>query len=147
MKRCELAFYLCHTPRPLPLARLVQVAGARWAVEECFQAAKNETGLDHYQVRLYPAWYRYITLAMLALAFLAATRARLADAGEQPDGARQVISSASEIRRMFSALCSPPAAVDHARHWSRWRQRHQERSRKSHYQRQLTQDHHLRLEY
>ena len=71
----ELAFYLCHTPRPVPLTRLVRVAGTRWAVEECFQAAKNEAALDHYQVRLYKAWYRYITLAMLALAWLAVTRA------------------------------------------------------------------------
>jgi SRSO17 transposase len=45
----ELAFYLCHTPRPAPLAQLVKVAGARWAVEECFQAGKNEAVLDHYQ--------------------------------------------------------------------------------------------------
>ena len=73
----ELAFYLCHTPRPVPLGRLVQVAGTRWAVGECFQAGKNEAGLDHYQVRLYPAWYRYVTLAMLALAWLAVTRASL----------------------------------------------------------------------
>ena len=32
--------------------------------------AKNETGLDHYQVRRYDAWYRNATLSMLALAFL-----------------------------------------------------------------------------
>ena len=38
----ELAFYLCHTPQPVPLGRLVKAAGARWAVEECFQAGKNE---------------------------------------------------------------------------------------------------------
>jgi hypothetical protein len=44
--------------------------GTRWAVEECFQAAKNETGLDHYQVRRYDAWYRHAALSMLALAFL-----------------------------------------------------------------------------
>lgn len=44
------------------VAELVRVAGTRWAVEECFQAAKNETALDHYQVRLHVAWYRYITL-------------------------------------------------------------------------------------
>jgi hypothetical protein len=35
---------------------LGRVAGARWAIEECFQTAKNETGLDHYQVRQYEAW-------------------------------------------------------------------------------------------
>jgi SRSO17 transposase len=48
------------------------MAGARWAIEECFQTAKNEAGLDHYQVRIWRAWYAHITLAMLALAYLAA---------------------------------------------------------------------------
>jgi hypothetical protein len=67
----ELAFYLCYAPRGVSLAELTAVAGAQWAVEGCFAEAKNETGLDHYQVRLYPAWYRHITLSMLAHAFLA----------------------------------------------------------------------------
>ena len=131
----ELAFYLCHTPRPVPLSRLVTVAGARWAVEECFQAGKNETGMDHYQVRRYEGWYRYVTLAMLALAFLAVTRAALAD-----DSAG-LASSANEIRRMFTALCAPPRDEHHARRWSRWRHRHQERARRCHYQHQRLQDH------
>uniref|UniRef100_UPI0037044B23 hypothetical protein n=1 Tax=Streptomyces silvisoli TaxID=3034235 RepID=UPI0037044B23 len=52
------------------------MAGARWQVEECFQAAKNECGLDHYQVRRYDAWYRHITLSMAAPATLTAIRAR-----------------------------------------------------------------------
>jgi len=71
----ELAYYLCYAPDDAPLRELVRVAGTRWAIEECFQAAKNEVGLDHYQVRLYHAWYRHITLAMLAHAWLAATAA------------------------------------------------------------------------
>jgi len=131
----ELAFYLCHTPRPAPLAQLVKVAGARWAVEECFQAGKNEAALDHYQVRLYPAWYRYVTLAMLALAWLAVTRASLADDSDD------LVTSANEIRRMFTALCGPPRDEHHARHWSRWRHCHQEQARRCHYQRQQLQDH------
>ena len=72
----ELAFFTCHAPAGTTLAELVRVAGARWAIEECFQAAKNETGLDHYQVRRYDAWYRHITLSMLALAFLQVTAAQ-----------------------------------------------------------------------
>jgi SRSO17 transposase len=72
-KPSELAYYICHTRRPVPVAELVRVAGSRWGVEETFQFAKNETGLDHYQVRTYTAWYRHITLSMLASAFLAAT--------------------------------------------------------------------------
>jgi len=113
----------------------VTVAGTRWAVEECFQAAKNATGMDHYQVRRYESWYRYVTLAMLALAFLAVTRAALADADAG------LVSSANEIRRMFTALCAPPRDDQHARRWSRWRHHHQKRARRCHYQRQRLQDH------
>jgi SRSO17 transposase len=69
--RLELAYFLCHAPAGTTLAELTAVAGARWAVEDCFAEAKNETGLDHYQVRKYDAWYRHITLSMLAHAFLA----------------------------------------------------------------------------
>ena len=49
------------------------MAGARWGIEDCFAEAKNEAGLDHCQVRKYRAWYRHITLSMLAHAFLAVT--------------------------------------------------------------------------
>jgi SRSO17 transposase len=72
-KPTELAYYIVHTSTPVPLAELVGVAGSRWAVEETFQFTKNETGLDHYQVRKYHAWYRHITLSMLAAAFLTIT--------------------------------------------------------------------------
>jgi SRSO17 transposase len=75
LKDGELAFYVCYGPARTTLAELVQVAGARWMVESSFQQAKGEAGLDHYQVRRYDAWYRHITLAMLANAFLAVMRA------------------------------------------------------------------------
>jgi SRSO17 transposase len=71
----EIAYYLCFGKRGTRLRELVRVAGARWAIEESFQTAKNEVGLDQYQVRRYDAWYAHITLAMLAAAFLVATRA------------------------------------------------------------------------
>jgi SRSO17 transposase len=71
----ELAFYHCYNPRREGLGELARTAGSRWPVEECFGAGKNEAGLDNYQVRLYHAWYRHITISMLALAFLAAIRA------------------------------------------------------------------------
>jgi SRSO17 transposase len=64
------------------LRELIRVAGARWAIEECFQTAKNEAGLDQYQVRSWRAWHAHITLAMLAAAYLAATRAREAEKGD-----------------------------------------------------------------
>lgn len=66
----ERAFYHCYNPRREGFTELVRVAGARWPIEECFEAAKGGVGLDDYQVRLYHAWYRHVTLAMLAHAFL-----------------------------------------------------------------------------
>jgi SRSO17 transposase len=77
----ELAYYVCYGPARTTLAELVRVAGARWMVESGFQAGKGQTGLDHYQVRRYQAWYRHVTLAMVALAFLAVMRARAVPAG------------------------------------------------------------------
>lgn len=71
----EIAYYLCYGSRRCTLVDLAWIAGSRWHVEECFQQAKNEAGLDHYQVRSWRAWYAHITLSMLALAWLAVTRA------------------------------------------------------------------------
>jgi SRSO17 transposase len=71
----EIAYYLAAAPPRTPLRELARVAGVRWAIEETFQTAKSEVGLDHYQVRRWPGWYRHITLAMLAHAFLTVTRA------------------------------------------------------------------------
>jgi SRSO17 transposase len=66
----EIAYYICYGPRRSALVNLAWVAGCRWAIEECFQQAKTDAGLDHYQVRTYRAWYAHITLSMLALAWL-----------------------------------------------------------------------------
>ncbi|MFY1676005.1 IS701 family transposase [Streptomyces sp. WMMC905] len=85
----EIAYYVCYGPVGSRLKDLVKVAAARWQVEECFQTAKNECGLDHYQVRRYDAWYRHITLSMAALAALTAIRAHELEKGaailDKPD--------------------------------------------------------------
>ncbi|MGW6462139.1 IS701 family transposase [Streptomyces sp. NPDC055078] len=73
---CEVAYYMAYAPIVADVPELARIAGAHGAVEECFQAAKNECGLDEYEVRRYPGWYRHITLAMLAHAFLTALAAR-----------------------------------------------------------------------
>ena len=92
----ELACYLCAAPAGTADEELIRVAGSRWAVEECFQSAKNETGLDQYQVRRYDAWYRHVTLAMLAHAYLAVTAANspkaLAAASSRSHSARSAVS-------------------------------------------------------
>jgi SRSO17 transposase len=70
----EIAYYVCYGPRRSTLLDLAWVAGSRWRIEECFQQAKNEAGLDQYQVRSWRAWYAHITLSMLAHAWLAVSR-------------------------------------------------------------------------
>lgn len=137
----ELAFYLCWSPTTATLAELVRVAGVRWSIEECFQAAKGQVGLDHYQVRHWTSWHRHITLAMLALAFLTAVAADAAPgrpAGRNfPTQDSDPISlTVPEIRHLLTAVFAPPAATA-ARllHWSIWRRRHQATARRSHYRR------------
>jgi SRSO17 transposase len=77
----EIAYYVCYGPRRSTLLDLAWIAGTRWRIEECFQQAKNEAGLDQYQVRSWRAWYAHITLSMLAHAWLAVARS-LAIKGE-----------------------------------------------------------------
>jgi hypothetical protein len=71
----ELAYYVCYGPRRTRLVDLARIAGSRWAIEECFQQAKGQAGLDEYQVRDWRAWHAHITLSMAAYAWLAVTRA------------------------------------------------------------------------
>lgn len=72
----ELAYYVCFGPEDTSLEELVRMAGMRWTIEESFEEAKGEVGLDQYEVRRWLGWYRHITLALLAHAFLAVTRAQ-----------------------------------------------------------------------
>jgi SRSO17 transposase len=70
----DLAFYRVFAPADTPLEEMARVAGTRWSIEEGFERAKGEVGLDQYEVRRYDAWYRHITLCLLAHAFLEVTR-------------------------------------------------------------------------
>ncbi|MFZ4131141.1 IS701 family transposase [Streptomyces cellulosae] len=131
----EHAYYRCWSPEPVPLSTLVKVAGSRWRVEETFQSKKGLAGLDEHQVRRYPSWARWVTLAILAHAFLTVVRADEHTRRPAPDGL--VPLSCNEIQRLFITLVVRP--VHDAAHrlvWSDWRRRHQARSRASHYRRQ-----------
>lgn len=70
----ELTYFVVFAPAGTPLQTLVTIAGMRWTIEECFEVGKSQVGLDEYEVRHWPGWYRHITLSMLALAFLSVTR-------------------------------------------------------------------------
>jgi SRSO17 transposase len=104
-------FYLTLSPDTVALSDLVRVAGTRWTIEACFEAAKGEVGLDQYEVRSWTGWHRHITLAMLAHAYLAVLRC--AAGGEKRRGRSQRRSAAAHRARGASpALASglgPPA--------------------------------------
>jgi SRSO17 transposase len=131
----ELAFYRCFTPRPTPLARLVRVAGTRWTVEERFQTGKGLVGLDQHQVRRWTSWYRWVTLAMLAHAFLVVAAVTERSCRPPPPGL--VPLTCNEIQHLFAALVAQPTGdTGHRLRWSLWRRRQQARARTCHYRRQ-----------
>jgi SRSO17 transposase len=85
----ERAYYVVFAPADATLADVVRVAGTRWAIEQSFEMAKQEVGLDEYEVRQYGAWYRYITLALFAHALLAVVRAHAAPRKKGIRGSRR----------------------------------------------------------
>ena len=74
-EKAEISYYRVSAPEKISLEEIVKVAGTRWAIEESFESAKGEVGLDHYEVRSWDGWYRHITLSMLAHAYLTVVRA------------------------------------------------------------------------
>lgn len=70
----EVAYYFVFGPADVTLPQLALVAGTRWQVEQAFELAKGEVGLDEYEVRSWTGWYRHVTLAMFALAYLTVVR-------------------------------------------------------------------------
>jgi SRSO17 transposase len=72
----ELAFFSTWCPAGTPIATLVAVEGRRWAIEDAFETAKTELGLDHNETRSWHGWHRHVSLVMLAFAMMAAVRHR-----------------------------------------------------------------------
>lgn len=141
----ELAFYLCWSPGEVALSALVRVAGIRWCIEECFQAAKGQVGLDHYQARHWTSWHRHITLAMLALAFLTAVAVSAKPNPGTTDPDRPVRSSdpidltVPEMRHLMATLLRRPTAPSGSLlAWSIRRRLHQAQTRRCHHRRRLT---------
>ena len=84
-ERAGLLFSV-YAPEATALREVVEVAGTRWAVEETLETGKGEVGLDQYEVRKWTGWYRHITLALLAHAFLTVTRAQAVGSDGQKGG-------------------------------------------------------------
>jgi len=98
-----VAYYRVYAPADTPIPEMVRVAGMRWAIEGALEQAKGEVGLDQYEVRRWQAWYRHITLALLAHAFLEVTRARsVADTTEKGEGLANASPSPSPKSAAYS---------------------------------------------
>jgi SRSO17 transposase len=91
----EMTAYIAFAPLRSPLADQVRVAGMRWTVEESIQTAKGEVGLDHYEVRSWTGWYRHMTLAMWAQAFLSVIREETGAEVAPKKGLRKRVESSS----------------------------------------------------
>ena len=128
----ELAYYRCWSPTPVPLGELVRVAGARWSIEEAFQASKTLSGLDEHQVRRWTPWRRWTLVSMLGQALLAVLAATehigAQDAGLIPLTCHEIARLLNRMRVRARPLANPLT-------WAFWRRRHQQRARTSHYRR------------
>jgi SRSO17 transposase len=92
----ELAYYLAYGPKETPAGELIRVAGRRWTIEDCFEQAKGEVGLDEYEVRKWEAWHRHVTLSLLAHAYLAVLRSEAHDdALEVPEAKRGIVATST----------------------------------------------------
>jgi SRSO17 transposase len=87
-QQAELKYHRSNAPAEISLEKLAQVRGGHWSVEQSFQAAKGECGLDEYETRGWVGWHHHIALSLLALAFLALQRQRLGEKRAAADGAR-----------------------------------------------------------
>ena len=93
----DLAYFSTWCPAGTPIDTLVSVEGHRWAIEDSFETAKNEFGLDHNETRSWHGWHRHVSLVMLGFAMMAAIQ-RLANKSI-PKKTRRSISSAGRSRR------------------------------------------------
>ena len=80
--------YWC--PKGMPIVTLVGVEGHRWCIEDSFESAKNELGLDHNETRSWHGWHGHTALLMLAFAMMAAIRHRANADGVAPKKSRSI---------------------------------------------------------
>ncbi len=129
-----VSYYLCWSPGPVPLAKLISVAVARWKIEEDHQQSKQVSGLDSGQVTTWTSWHRWTAICLLAYIFLAVAaafqRARDEDAGILG----LIPVTIPELLRQLRGTVIPEPRRDRAHRdgWSLWRRRHQYRARQAH---------------
>ncbi len=96
--------YVCFAPETTTLEELIAVAGRRWTIEAGFENAKQEVGLDDYEVRSWQGWHRHVTLALFAYALLTVLRAHAQQAAVAKKGSyQQAITSMADFRAQRAA--------------------------------------------
>ena len=140
----DLAFFTTSCPAGTAIETLVAVEGHRWAIEDSFETAKNEFGLDHNESRSWHGWHRHVSMVMLAFAMMAAIREimpirrtqkkRSADPWQKQNQHRLVIdpmvNPGSSPHR--SRLARKRIQSAHIMAWSLWRRAHQATARRAH---------------
>jgi hypothetical protein len=142
---------------------MVQIAQARWRIEECFKFPKDQLGLGEYEVRSWHGWHRHITLVMAAQSFLTVLRHQTEPAtGPLPppfdssnnwqfgcvqSGAKLIAQlTVWEMKRWVHRLLFPTlSSLEHILYWSDWRRFHQATARYYHYQKRTHSSIHLQL--
>lgn len=139
----ELASYVVFAPAETSLAELVRVAGSRWSIEECLESAKGEGGLDQYEGRRWEGGYRYITLALVAHAYLALLRHQAEEAGGKGERSDEGASDGllpltlPEVRRLLGEIVWGAVPRGDPLPWSRWRRHPQAVAKRCHYRTRL----------
>lgn len=128
----DLAYHLAYGPEATPVDELLRVCGSRWQIEEGFAQAKGEVGLDQYEVRTWAAWHRFMTLCLLAHAYLVVLRLTAGqeeaaeNAAEKGAAALSLIPlTVPEVRRLVLAMTEHEERRAFRFGWSVWRRAHQ----------------------
>ena len=107
----DLAYFTTWCPAGTSIKTLVSVEGHRWAIEDSFETAKNEFGLDHDESRSWHGWHRHVSLVMLAFAMMAAIQhqankpaPKKTKSGATPRHLHLIRWSIQEIRRIAQRL-------------------------------------------
>ena len=132
----EQANYLCGFNPGTTFEELIRVAGCCWAIEPGFEQAKQEVGLDDYEVRSRDGWHRHITLSFFcARASRSGVRRRSRAAPKKRQTPCELIPpTLPEVRRLLIRVASgAPAGREFCMEWSQWRRRHQAGAVQAHY--------------
>jgi SRSO17 transposase len=124
----DIRYFLCWSPEPQDFLYWVSQIAGRWDIERCFQEAKQEVGLDEYQVRKWQAWYRHVILCTVLMGLLARVKSQF------PEEKWTIAQLCQVLRIPFLARGVPPA---HSWHWLRWKRKHNAKAAKAHRKRWL----------